>query len=83
MRLLQLFVIVFNVVVIGYLLYRMLELVKVPMPRWKKTFILLGGLILLFAPMGIFLRFFMPTIQYFMIYPVAIAIYLYMIREIR
>jgi len=81
--LLRVLVIAFNVAAVGYLLFRMIELMKFSMPRWKKTFILLGGLILLFAPIGIFLRFFAPTIQYFIIYPVAIAMYLYMIRELR
>jgi hypothetical protein len=83
MLLFRFLVITFNVAVISYLLYRMLEVIKVPMQRWKKTFILVGGVILLLAPLGIFLRFFMPTLQYFVIYPVAIALYLYMIREIR
>lgn len=82
-RIFSLFVIAFNVAIVGYLLYRMLEIVKVPMQPWKKTFVIAGGIILLLAPFGIFLRFFLPTIQYFLIYPVAIALYLYMIREIR
>jgi hypothetical protein len=74
---------VFNVAVVGFLVYRILQVTRVPMERWKKIFIVAGGVILLLAPFGIFLRFFLPTIQYFLIYPVAIALYLYMIREIR
>jgi hypothetical protein len=82
MNIIRFFVIAFNVAVVGYLVYRILEVAKVFMPSWKKSFIVIGGVILLLAPVGMFLRFFAPTIQYFLIYPVAIAIYLYMIREI-
>jgi amino acid transporter len=82
MILLRLFVIAFNVAVIAFLIYRMLQVGKQPMERSKKIMVIIGGIILLLAPFGIFLRFFMPTLQYFLIYPVAIALYLYMIREI-
>jgi hypothetical protein len=82
MYVLRFFVIAFNVAVVTFLVYRMLQVGKQPMERSKKVFIIIGGIILLLAPFGIFLRFFMPTIQYFIIYPVAIALYLYMIREI-
>ena len=82
MILIRFLVIAFNVVVVTFLIYRMLQVVKLPIKRSRKVIILLGGLILLFAPFGMFFRFFMPTFQYFLIYPVAIALYLYMIREI-
>jgi hypothetical protein len=82
MLLIRLFVIAFNVAVIAFLIYRMLQVGKQPMERSKKIMVIIGGIILLLAPFGIFLRFFMPTLQYFLIYPVAIALYLYMIREI-
>jgi hypothetical protein len=82
MFLLRFLVIAFNVAVVGYLVYRMLEVARVMMPPWKKTFIIVGGVLLLLAPLGMFLRFFAPTTQYFVIYPVAIAVYLYMIREL-
>jgi hypothetical protein len=52
------------------------------MERSKKAIVIAGAVILLLAPFGIFFRFFMPTFQYFLIYPVAIALYLYMIKEI-
>jgi hypothetical protein len=83
MILLRLLVIAFNVVVVVYLIFRMLEVVKLSISPFKKRMIIIGGLILLLAPLGIFLRFFTPTIQYFLIYPAAIALYIYMIREIR
>jgi hypothetical protein len=82
MLLLRFFIIAFNVAVVTFLVYRMLQVVKQPMERSKKILVIIGGIILLLAPFGIFLRFFLPTLQYFLIYPVAIALYLYMIKEI-
>jgi hypothetical protein len=82
MIVIRFFIIAFNVAVVTFLIYRMLQVGKHPMERFKKVMIIIGGIILLLAPFGIFLRFFMPTVQYFLIYPVAIALYLYMIREI-
>jgi hypothetical protein len=82
MILLRILVIAFNVAVVTFLVYRMIQVIKLPMQRSKKTIIIISGIILLLAPMGIFLRFFAPTFQYFLIYPAAIGLYLYMIREI-
>lgn len=76
------FVLIFNVAVVVFLIYRMLQVYKQPLAGWKKAIVILGGLLLLFAPFGMFLRFFAPTIQYLIIYPAAIGMYLYMIREL-
>lgn len=82
MIIIRFFAILFNVTVVGYLIYRMLEVFRVPMQKSKKTFIILGGVILLLAPFGMFFRFFAPTLLYFFVYPIAIGLYLYMIREL-
>jgi hypothetical protein len=81
MILLRFLVLAFNVGVAVFLIYRMLQVAKEPMERWKKTLVIVGGVILLLAPFGMFFRFFAPTFQYFIIYPAAIGLYLYMIRE--
>lgn len=80
MILLRLLLIVFNVVVVGFLIYRMIEVIKSPVERWRKVMTLLGGTLLLLAPLGIFLRFFAATPQYFIVYPVAIAMFLYLVK---
>lgn len=82
MAILRLLVIVFNIAVVTFLLYRMFQVLNISMDRFKKTMILTGGMLLLLAPFGMFFNFFAPTAQYFLIYPVAIGVYLYMIREI-
>jgi hypothetical protein len=83
MILLRFFVLVFNVAVISFLIYRILQIVKQPMETTKKTVIIISGILLLLAPLGIFFRFFSATPQYLVIYPVAITLFLYMIREVK
>jgi len=82
MGLLRILVIVFNIAVVTFLFYRIFQVINIPMDRFKKTMILVGGILLLLAPFGMFFNFFAPTVQYLLIYPVAIGVYLYMIREI-
>jgi hypothetical protein len=52
------------------------------MDRSKKIILLVGGIILLLVPFGIFFRIFIPTPQYFIIYPVAIFFFLYLTRQL-
>ncbi len=82
MILLRLLLVAFNVAIIGFLIYRMIEVFKTPMERSKKVMILIGGTLLLLAPMGIFLRFFAATPQYFLVYPVAIFMFLYLTKQL-
>ena len=73
---------VFNVAVISFLIYKMVDVIRRPMERSKKAMILIGGTLLLLAPLGIFFRFFAPTPQYFVIYPVAIFMFLYLTKQL-
>ena len=82
MILIRFFLIAFNVAIIGFLIYRMIEVFKQPMERSKKAMIMIGGLLLLLAPLGIFFRFFAPTPQYFLVYPVAIFMFLYLTKQL-
>jgi amino acid transporter len=82
MILIRFLLIAFNVAIIGFLIYRMIEVVKQPMERSKKAMILIGGTLLLLAPLGIFFRFFAPTPQYFLVYPVAIFMFLYLTKQL-
>lgn len=82
MLLFRFLLLVFNVAIVGFLIYRMLEVVKQPMERSKKAMIVIGGIILLLAPFGMFLNFFMPTFQYFFIYPLAIGLFLYLTKQL-
>jgi hypothetical protein len=82
MALLRFLLVAFNVAVVTFLIYRMLQVIKQPMDRSKKIILLVGGIILLLVPFGIFFRIFIPTPQYFIIYPVAIFFFLYLTRQL-
>jgi hypothetical protein len=82
MILIRFLLIAFNVAIIGFLIYRMIEVFKQPMERSKKAMIMIGGTLLLLAPLGIFFRFFAPTPQYFLVYPVAIFMFLYLTKQL-
>lgn len=75
-------VILFNVLVIGFLIYRMIDVIRKPLERSKKRIFLIGGLLLLLAPLGMFFRFFAATPQYFVVYPVAIFLFLYLMKQL-
>ena len=82
MILLRFLLLVFNVAVVGFLVYRMLEVARQPMERSKKVLIMVGGILLLLAPFGMFLRIFLPTPQYFLIYPLAIGLFIYLSQKL-
>ena len=82
MLLLRIFLVIFNVAVISFLVYKMVGIVNAPVERSKKVIFITGGVILLLAPIGIFLRFFGASPQYFLIYPVAIFLFLYLTKQL-
>lgn len=82
MPLLRLTLIVFNVLIVAFLIYRMVDVIRRPLEKSKKAIILIGGTMLLVAPLGIFLKFFAATPQYFVIYPVAIFMFLYLTKQL-
>lgn len=82
MILLRFFLVVFNVAVISFLIYKMVAIINTPAERSRKTIFIIGGILLLLAPLGIFLRFFGASPQYFLIYPVAIFLFLYLTKQL-
>lgn len=82
MVLLRLVLIAFNVGVIAFLIYKMVDIIQQPVPRSNKVVFITGGVILLLAPLGIFFRFFAASPQYFLIYPVAIFLFLYLTKRL-
>lgn len=82
MVILRLLLIAFNVAVVTYLIYRMFQVIKDPyMTQGRKTLIIVAGVILLLAPFSMFFGIMNASFLYFMIYPVAISLFLYLIRE--
>jgi hypothetical protein len=82
MVVLRFLLIVFNVAVVTFLIYRLIVVLQQPMARSKKTLIVLGGILLLLAPLGIFIGIFVPTFQYIIIYPIAISLFLYLTKQL-
>ena len=82
MIILRFLLLAFNVAVIGFLIYKMVDVIQRPIEKSRKTIFLAGGVILLLAPIGIFLRFFGATPQYFLIYPIAIFLLLYFTKQL-
>ena len=83
MAILRILLIAFNVTIVTYLIYRLFIVMQEPILPWKKTLVIVAGLLLLFSPFSMFFGIFQPTFQYFMIYPVAIVLFLYLIREVK
>jgi hypothetical protein len=75
-------VLVFNVAVITFLIYELIRVAKEPMERWRKRLIISGGILLLISPLAMFLRFIPASPQYLLIYPVAISLFIYLIRKL-
>jgi hypothetical protein len=82
MMVLRFLLIAFNVAVVTFLVYRLLLIGRQPMEKSKKILIVIGGILLLLAPLGMFMGIFMPTFQYFLIYPVAISLFLYLTKQL-
>ena len=83
MVILRLLLIAFNVAVVTYLVYRMFQVIKDPdLPQGRKTLIVVAGILLLLAPFSMFFGIMNASFLYFMIYPVAISLFLFLIREV-
>lgn len=82
MMILRFVLLVFNVAIISFLVFKMVDVIRRPMEKSRKRMVLIGGTLLLLAPLGIFFRFFAATPQYFVIYPVAIFLFLYLTNQL-
>lgn len=83
MVILRFLVLLFNVVVITLLVYRMLQLNKESLPLFKKRLIWIAGTLLLIVPLAIIFRIVPFSMTYLLVYPVAVSLFIYMIREER
>ncbi len=82
MVLLRFFLILFNVAVVTFLVYKIFTVINQPIERSRKILVIVGGTMLLLAPIGIFIGIFAPTFQYFIIYPIAISLFLYLTKQL-
>ncbi len=83
MPLLRLLLLGFNVAIITYLVYRLLQVYQLPLPGSRKAVILIAGLLLLLAPITIVVGFVRPNPTYMLIYPVAVSLFIYLVRGLK
>jgi len=74
-------VLFFNVAVVTFLIYRMFEVIKQPLPKTKKVPIIGTGIFLLIVPFAFVFRIIPLSTIYFLVYPVAVSLFIYLIRE--
>jgi hypothetical protein len=79
MMLIRLLLLAFNVAVVTYLIYRLLQIYKSTdnQKGWKVGI----GIFLLLVPIIMIFGFVKPTPVYMLLYPVAISLHLYLIRN--
>ena len=73
----------FNVAAVTFLIYSLLEVIRQPLPKQKKAVIITAGIILLILPVAFFIKIIPPSMLYFMIYPVAVSLFIYLIRMVK
>jgi hypothetical protein len=59
----------------------MFGVIKQPLPKMKKAVIFTAGIFLLIFPFSFFFRIIPLTAIYFLMYPVAVSLFIYLIRE--
>jgi len=69
----------FNVAVVTYLIYRLLQVYQSDAPQrgWKIAI----GVFLLLLPVTMLAGFIKPSLLYLFLYPVAVSLHLYLIRS--
>jgi hypothetical protein len=81
MALIRLLLLGFNVAIITFLVYRLLQVFQMNLEPSRKRIILIAGILLLLAPITIVLGLIPPTPLYLFLYPVAVSLFVYLIRE--
>lgn len=73
-------VLAFNVAAVAFLIYSLLEVIREPLSKQKKAVIITAGIILLILPFALLIRIIPPSMLYFFIYPLAVSLFVYLIR---
>ena len=69
----------FNVAVVTFLIYRLLQIYRSNEPR--KGLLIAAGILLILLPLVMLIGAIRPSLPYAFFYPVAISLYLYMIKN--
>ncbi len=79
MGLLRVLLVAFNAAIITYLVYRLVQIYRSVCAN--KAIIFAGGMILLLLPITVLVGFIKPTAIYVLIYPLAVAAFIYLIKS--
>jgi hypothetical protein len=79
MILIRILLLAFNVAIVAYLIYRILQIQKTDSPN--KTWIILISIFLLLLPATMLMGLIRPSVVYLLLYPIAIGVHLYLIRN--
>jgi hypothetical protein len=79
MALLRILLLAFNVAIVTFLVYRLLQIYRSFSSR--KELIMVGGIFLLLLPVTMMVGFIKPTAMYILLYPVATALFIYLTRS--
>jgi hypothetical protein len=79
MGLIRIFLLAFNVAIVTYLIYRMLQIYRsdTHQKAWKIGI----GIFLILLPATMVMGFIRPSLVYMLLYPIAISLHLYLIRN--
>jgi chromate transport protein ChrA len=72
----RILIMLFNVAVVGLLIYHLLRLNSLNIEPSRKRIILITGIVLLLLPVTMLLRFIPAGLLYFFIYPLGIALFI-------
>ena len=79
MILIRILLLAFNVAIVAYLIYRILQIQKTDSSN--KTWIILISIFLLLLPATMLMGLIRPSVVYLLLYPIAIGVHLYLIRN--
>jgi hypothetical protein len=80
MIILRFILLAFNAAIVTFLIYRLLQVYRTS--HEQKFWIIFIGLLLLLVPVAMVIGFIRPTAIYILLYPVAISLYLYLIKNV-
>ena len=81
MAFLRILLLAFNTAIVTFLVYRLLQIYR--SASANKTIIIVIGIFLLLLPITVLIEFIRPTAIYILLYPIAISLFIYLIKSER
>jgi len=81
MAILRILLLAFNVAALTFLIYRLLQVYQQPGDIGRKRIIIIVGILLMIVPVLMVVRILPVSPVYLFVYPVALSLFLYLIRH--